>query len=82
ALIDVIPFDITKAWCESHGLETHDDVYSYGESLYKAEKTVEAEQSDIPASDAGKSDDNAATDNQGNPLNEDGTLKLEKIASV
>lgn len=41
ALIDVIPFDITKAWCESHGLETHDDVFSYGESLYNAEKTEE-----------------------------------------
>lgn len=37
ALIDVIPFDITKAWCESHGLETHDDVYSYGEKLYRLE---------------------------------------------
>ena len=73
ALIDVIPFDITKAWCESHGLETHDDVYSYGERLYKT---------DNPVSDAGKSDGNATTDNQGNPLNEDGTLKLEKIASV
>ena len=76
ALIDVIPFDITKAWCESHGLETHEDAYSYGERLYNAKKTEGTEES------AGKNDGNAATDNQGNPLNEDGTLKLEKIASV
>ena len=76
ALIDVIPSDITKAWCESHGLETHDDVYSYGEKLYNSEKADGTEES------AGKNDGNATTDNQGNPLNEDGTLKLEKIASV
>ena len=76
ALIDVIPSDITKAWCESHGLETHEDAYSYGEKIYNAKKTEGTEES------AGKNDGNAATDNQGNPLNEDGTLKLEKIASV
>ena len=57
ALIDVIPFDITKAWCESHGLETHDDVYSYGESLYKAEKT-EGTEADIPVSEVNQSKDN------------------------
>lgn len=57
ALIDVIPFDITKAWCESHGLETHDDVYSYGERLYNAEKT-----------EGQNGETHGKTDSQGNPL--------------
>ena len=57
ALIDVIPFDITKAWCESHGLETHDDVYSYGERLYNAEKT-----------EGQNGETHGKADSQGNPL--------------
>ena len=56
-LIDVISSDITKAWCESHGLETHDDVFSYGQSLYKAEKT-----------EGQNGETHGKTDSQGNPL--------------
>lgn len=57
AIIDVIPSDITKAWCESHGLETHDDVFSYGERLYNAEKT-----------EGQNGETHGKADSQGNPL--------------
>lgn len=82
---EMTPYDEVKRFDVANFDKEHTDTIEQAKQVAKEQK-VEEEAKQIKKKNISKEDtkqsETQQTDNQGNPLNADGTLKLEKIASV